>query len=73
VEVKKGFIEGFLVIGFAIFIAGLLTGMLAINLVNLKLDSASLFMMFTLGFLAGMLAVALVLVSVKMRELGKNI
>jgi len=72
-EIKRGFIEGFLVIGFAIFIAGLLTGMLAVNLISLKSDFVSLFMMFTLGFLAGMLTVVLVLVSVKIRELGKNV
>jgi sugar phosphate permease len=71
-EIKRGFIEVFLVIGFTIFIAGLLTGMLAINLVSSKLDSISLFMMFTLGFLIGMLTISLVFVSLKMRELGKN-
>jgi hypothetical protein len=71
-EIRRGFIEGFLVMGFTIFIAGILTGMLAINLVGSKLDSFSLSMMFTLGFLAGMLTVSLALVYVKMRKLEKN-
>lgn len=71
-KVGGGFIGGFLVLGFAIFITGLLTGMFAVDLVNLKSDSAVLFAMFSLGFLTGMLAVALALVSVKLLELRKT-
>lgn len=66
------FIEGFFVLGFSMFVVGLLTGMLAIGLLDLKLDSTSLFIVFTLGFLAGSFAVALMLVSMKMRELKKT-
>ncbi len=68
-EVKKGFFGGFLVLEFVIFIAGLLTGMLAILLVASKLDSAVLFMVFSLGFIIGMILVALIVVMVKFREL----
>ncbi|MEM3722218.1 MAG: hypothetical protein QXD34_03440 [Candidatus Bathyarchaeia archaeon] len=69
---REGFVESFLVLGFAIFIAGLLTGILAVALVNLNLDSAALVMMFSLGFLLGILTIALVLVSVKLLGLEKT-
>jgi flagellar biogenesis protein FliO len=68
-EVKKGFFGGFLVLGFVIFIIGLLAGMLAILLVSSKLDSSVLFMVFSLGFIIGMIVVALIWVIVKFKEL----
>jgi hypothetical protein len=71
-KLGEEFIEGFFVLGFSMFVVGLLTGMLAIGLLDLKLNSTSLFIVFTLGFLAGSFAVALMLVSMKMRELKKT-
>lgn len=70
-KINEGFIGGFLVLGLAIFITGLLTGMMAIDFVSLKPDPVALFAMFSLGFLMGMLTVALVLVSVKLLELRR--
>jgi len=71
-KIGEEFVEGFFVMGFAIFIVGLLTGMLALGLLDLKLDSTSLFIVFALGFLTGSLTFALTLVSVKIRELKKT-
>lgn len=72
VKISEGFIGGFLVLGFVIFIVGLLVGMMAVDFVSLKIDAAALFAIFSLGFLVGMLTVVLVLVSVKMLEFKKS-
>lgn len=69
VKFKKGFVEGFLVLGFAIFILGFLIGMLAIALTNLKLDLSALFIVFSAGLVTGILMMALALVSVKAKSL----
>ena len=46
---EKSFITGFIVLGFVIFIAGFLAGMLAVALVSVKMDFAAGFMIFSLG------------------------
>lgn len=66
---RKGFVEGFLVLGFSIFILGFLMGMLAIALTSIKLDSSALFTVFSVGLITGILTVALALVSVKAKSL----
>ncbi|MDH5754016.1 MAG: hypothetical protein OEY95_02235 [Candidatus Bathyarchaeota archaeon] len=67
---EEGFIGGFLVLGFVIFIVGFLTGMLAIAFIPVKADLTTLsFMVFIFGFITGMVTVALLLVIVKLREL----
>lgn len=69
-EVKQGFIGGFLVLGFVIFVAGFLTGMLAIAIIPIGTDSTTLgLMFFILGFMTGMVTIALVLVIQKLTEL----
>ncbi|MBS7621826.1 hypothetical protein KEJ32_06930, partial [Candidatus Bathyarchaeota archaeon] len=65
----RGFVKGFLVLGFAIFILGFLTGMLAIALTNIKMDSSILFIVFSAGLITGILIVALAIVSVKAKSL----
>jgi hypothetical protein len=71
--VKEGFIGGFLVLGFVIFIVGFLTGILAFALISVKPDSATLgFMIYVFGFLTGMVTVALVMIIVKLTELTKK-
>jgi len=65
-KIKVEFLEGFLVLAFAIFIVGLLTGMLAVELVSLKVDSVALLMAFSLGFLLGLLIIILVLISLRL-------
>jgi len=72
-DIKGGFMSGFLVLGFVIFIAGLLTGMLAIALMQVKPDFSALgFTVFTLGFVAGMVTITLVLVILKFVELTRK-
>jgi len=72
-SVKEGFIGGFLVLGFVIFIVGFLTGILAVALIPVKPDFTTLgFMVFIFGFITGMVTVSLVLVIVKLTELTKK-
>jgi len=68
VKVEKDFLEGFLVLGFAIFIVGFLTGMFSLALVTLKIDSGLLFVVFSLGLIVGMLTVVLAFMVIKMRQ-----
>jgi len=66
-DVKEGFIGGFLILGFVVFIVGFLTGMLAIALIPVRPDFTALgFMVFTFGFITGMVTIALLLVIVKL-------
>jgi len=69
VKFRRGFVEGFLVLSFAIFILGFLTGMLAIALTNVKMDPSALFVVFSVGLITGILVVALALVCVKAKSL----
>ncbi|MEM3727750.1 MAG: hypothetical protein QXF75_00940 [Candidatus Bathyarchaeia archaeon] len=56
----------FWILGFVIFIAGFLTGMLAIALIPTKPDVLTLqFVIFGFGFITGMTAVSLIYVVVK--------
>jgi hypothetical protein len=72
-EVKKGFTSGFLILGFVIFIAGFLTGMLAIAIIPIGIDFTTLgLMFFILGFITGMVTIALVLVIQKLTELTRK-
>ena len=72
-NVKEGFIGGFLVLGFVVFIVGFLTGMLAIALIPARPDFPALeFMIFIFGFISGMVTIALVLVIVKLNELTRK-
>ncbi len=69
----RSFIAGFLVLGFAIFIAGSLTGMLAIAVIAVPLDTTTLgLVFFILGFVTGMTTLALALVIVWFAELRKT-
>jgi hypothetical protein len=68
VKVERDFLEGFLVLGFAIFIVGFLTGMFSLALVGLKMDSVLLFVVFSLGLIVGMLAVVLAFMVIKNRQ-----
>jgi hypothetical protein len=64
---EKGFLGGFLVLAFALFIAGILTGMLSFAVLHVTPDFATVgLMIFAFGFLLGMLAVALTLVVVRL-------
>ena len=70
---EEGFIGGFLVLGFVIFIVGFLAGMMAIAFIPVNTESTTLaFMVFIFGFITGMVTVALLLVIVKLRELTRR-
>jgi membrane-bound ClpP family serine protease len=72
-SIKEGFMGGFLVFGFAIFIVGFLTGMLAFIMMPLTPNSeATVFIIFVFGFITGMVTIALVWVSVRLTRLTKK-
>jgi len=72
-NLKEGFMGGFLVLGFVIFIVGFITGILAVALGAIAPDSTmSGFMIFTLGFITGMVTIVLVLVTLKLTELTRR-
>jgi len=72
-DLEKGFLGDFLVLGFVIFIAGFLTGMLAIAVVSVSRDVMSVgVMLFALGFILGMLTIALTMVMIKLSKLQKT-
>jgi hypothetical protein len=71
-DLEKGFLGGFLVLGMVLFVVGFLTGMLAIAIIPMKADSVMVeFMLFILGLVTGMVTIALALVVVKLSRLQK--
>ena len=71
-DLEKGFLGGFFVLGFGLFIAGFLTGMLALAVLNVSPDFATFgVLIFAVGFIVGMLTVALTLVVVKLTRAQK--
>jgi hypothetical protein len=72
-NLKEGFMGGFLILGFVIFTVGFITGILTVALRVITPDfTVSGFMIFTLGFITGMVTVALVLVALKLTELTRK-
>lgn len=72
-NVNRGFMAGFLVLGFGILIAGFLLGMVAIAVIPLSLDATTVgFILFILGFITGMLTIALILVTAQFVEWKKK-
>lgn len=72
-SIKEGFIGGFLVFGFAIFIIGFLTGMVAFIMMPLSPNAdATGFVIFILGFVTGITTIALLLATVKLTQLTKK-
>jgi hypothetical protein len=71
-QVDKGFIAGFLVLGFAIFIFGFLTGLYSIAVIPATADAASLgILAFAVGVLLGALLVAMILTIIRFNEMAK--
>jgi VIT1/CCC1 family predicted Fe2+/Mn2+ transporter len=71
-QVEKGFIAGFLVLGFAIFIFGFLTGLYSIAVIPATADAASLgILAFAVGVLLGALLVAMILTIIRFNEMAK--
>jgi hypothetical protein len=72
-NLKEGFLGGFLMLGFVIFIVGFLAGMVTIAFIPVNAEStAGAFMVFVFGLITGMVTVALILVTVKLRGLAKR-
>ncbi|MBX5328983.1 MAG: hypothetical protein QHH18_06325 [Candidatus Bathyarchaeota archaeon] len=66
---EDGFMGGFLVLSFVVFIAGFLVGMLAIMVMPVSVDMTMLGLLFlALGFVVGILAVGLVWLMFKRRK-----
>jgi hypothetical protein len=71
---EKGFLAGFLVLGFALFILGFLTGMLGIALITVKLPNVVYdAIIFLSGMVGGILVSALVFLLWKFRKAKKEI
>lgn len=71
-DLEKGFLGGFLVLGVTVFVAGFLAGMLFLGTIHVSSDAATLGLMsFILGLITGMLTIALVFVVVKTREIPR--
>ena len=71
-DLEKGFLGGFFVLGFGLFIAGFLTGMLALAVLNVSPDFATVgVLIFAVGFMVGMLTIALALMVVKLTKAEK--
>jgi uncharacterized membrane protein YqaE (UPF0057 family) len=69
---EEGFLGGFLVLGFAIFIVGFLAGVVT-AFISVSAESATLeFILFVFGFMTGMATVAILLVIVKWRKLTSH-
>lgn len=72
-SVKEGFLSGFLVLGFTIFIVGFLTGMLAFIMMPISPNAeATGFIIFVFGFVTGLVTIALVLVIIKLTQLTRK-
>jgi hypothetical protein len=70
---EKGFLGGFLVLGFVIFIVGFLAGMVAIAFIPVNAESTtSAFIVFIFGFMTGLVTVAILLMIVKSRKLPSH-
>jgi len=69
---EKSFITGFIVLGFVIFIAGFLAGMLAVALVKIDFTAAG-FMIFSLGFIIGLLTIVMALITLKFTKMENKV
>ena len=68
-DLEKGFVEGFLVLGIMIFVAGFLAGMLFLGMAHMSSDAATFGLLsFVLGLITGMVTITLVLVVIKVRK-----
>ncbi len=66
---EKGFLSGFSILGLAIFIAGFLTGMLALAVLGVSSDLTTLgLMIFALGLVVGVLLVGLTYIFLRWRK-----
>jgi xanthosine utilization system XapX-like protein len=72
-QVDKGFVAGFLVLGFAIFVVGFLTGLYAVVVIPATPEAASLgILAFTVGVILGALLVAMIMVIMRFNEMIRS-
>lgn len=71
-NLKEGFVGGFLILGFALFVGGFILGMLANSLIEVNSPEEIMLNLFILGLLIGMLTIALLFVIVKLVIFTKN-
>jgi uncharacterized protein (DUF983 family) len=69
---EKGFLGGFLVLGFAIFIVGFLAGLVAAFISVSTEPTTLLFMVFVFGFMTGIVTIAILRVIIKSRKLASD-
>ncbi len=68
-KLEEGFLAGFLVLAFVVFIFGFIVGMVAIALITIRSDYTLLgFMLFSLGFICAVTVFALFTVLIRLRE-----
>lgn len=72
-RLEEGFLAGFLVLAFVVFIFGFLVGMVAIALIPIRSDYTLLgFMLFSLGFICAIAVIALFTVLIRLREFTRK-
>ena len=72
-QVDRGFIAGFLVLGFAVFVVGFLVGLYSIAVIPATADAASLGVLaFAVGLVAGALIVAMIVAIMRFNEIAKS-
>ncbi len=68
-KLEEGFLAGFLVLAFVVFIFGFLVGMVAIAMIPIRSDYTLLgFMLFSLGFICAVVVIALFTVLIRLQE-----
>lgn len=68
-RMERGFLGGFLVLAFAVFIAGFLTGILAIAVLNFSLEVATLgFIYFLVGLITGLVILVIAITAWRIRK-----
>lgn len=71
-RLEDGFVAGFVVLSFVVFVAGFLGGMLAVAVVPTKPDSTTLwFLIFLFGLAIGAVATAILFMKVKLFKSAK--
>jgi hypothetical protein len=72
-QVDKGFVAGFLVLGFAIFVVGFLIGLYAVVVIPATAEAASLgILAFAVGVILGALLVAMIMVIMRFNEMIRS-
>ena len=72
-DTGKGFMTSFFVLGFGVFVAGFLAGMLALAIVPVSGDTAAVSsLLFALGFISGLLLSGIAIITIRLRKLKEE-